>query len=174
MSAIKITIDKFLVIMETAINVLIYEYYDGLQISIDDEKVEYLIETEEYRSEQFQIFEKLKTLQTLVEFKYTTRFGTEIEYETLQVPGSLKRLSISHMEKIKDVKQLGNIEYLYLEDIAGFKVNWLNLLPKTLKKIDISSLDIENQDEFNKIIEYFNAHDIEYYIDDYCNYSAEN
>ena len=169
-----ITIDNFLERMKNAQIVLIYEYYNGLEVSIDDDKVEYLIKTEEYRKEQYQIFEEIKRLKSLREFKYTSRFDTELDYETLSVPSNLFRLTISHMEKISDMKQLGNIEELYLEGNAGFNVTWLNLLPKTLRKIEISSLEVESQEEYDKIIGYFNVHKIKYYIDDYCNYTPKN
>jgi len=169
-----ITIDNFLERIKNAQIVLIYEYYNGLEVSIDDDKVEYLIKTEEYRKEQYQIFEEIKSIKSLTEFKYTSRFDTELDYETLSVPSNLCRLTISHMEKISDVKQLGNIEALYLEGNASFNVMWLNLLPKTLREIEISSLEVENQEEYDKIIEYFNVHKIKYYIDNYCNYTPKN
>jgi len=168
-----ITIDNFLERIKNAQIVLIYEYYNGLEVSIDDDKVEYLIKTEEYRKEQYQIFEEIKSIKSLTEFKYTSRFDTELDYETLSVPSNLCRLTISHMEKISDVKQLGNIEALYLEGNASFNVMWLNLLPKTLREIEISSLEVENQEEYDKIIEYFNVHKIKYYIDNYCNYTPK-
>jgi len=169
-----ITMSEFLKNMERFHTILVYEYYYGLEITVDDEKIEYLIKTEVYTKEQSQIFKKIKELKGLVDFKYTSRFDTELDYETLSVPSNLYRLTISHMEKISDVKQLGNIEELYLEGNAGFNVTWLNLLPKTLRKIEISSLEVESQEEYDKIIEYFNVHNIKYYIDDYCNYTPKN
>jgi hypothetical protein len=169
-----ITIDNFLARLKSAQIVLLYEYYNGLEVSIDDDKVEYLIQTEEFIDEKSQIFEEIKDLKSLTEFKYTSRFATELDYETLSVPSNLRRLTISHMEKIRDVKQLGNIEELYLEGNAGFNVEWLNLIPKTLRNIEISSLEVENQEDYHKIIEYFNVHKIKYYIDDYCNYTPIN
>lgn len=168
-----ITIDEFLVKMESSLSVSVYEYYDGLQISIDSENFGYLLETEDYLPKQLQIFKKLETLGNLVRFEYTSRFPTEIDYETLLVPKNLKNLTISHMKKISDVTQLGNIEYLCLQG-NSCEIKFLNLLPKTLKKIDIMSLEVQNQEDYDEIIEYFNTHNISYYIDDYSNYSPEN
>ncbi len=168
-----ITIDEFLVKMESSLSVSVYEYYDGLQILIDSENFGYLLETKDYLLEQLQIFKKLETLENLVRFEYTSRFPTEINYETLLVPKNLKNLTISHMKKISDVTQLGNIEYLCLE-CNSYEIKFLNLLPKTLKKIDIMILEVGNQEEYNEIIEYFNTNNIRYYIDDYSDYAPEN
>jgi len=173
MTVTKITTNDFLSKMESSDIVLIYEYYDGLQISFGNSNCRYLIEieTDKYASHQYEIFEMVKDLEGLKEFGYTSRFKSELYYDSLFVNENLKSLHLSHMKNIGDVKQLGNIMNLCIDD---FNVKWLNLLPKTLKIIEISSLYVENEEEYNMIIEYFNEHNIDYYFDDYSNWIPEN
>jgi hypothetical protein len=170
MSVTKITTNELLEKMESAEKVLVYEYYDGLRISFGGETYQYLIETEEYVPQQYEIFETIKDLEGLKEFEYTSRFPSELYYDSLTVNENLKTLHLSHMENIYDIKQLGKIENLHLD---GFKIKWLNFLPKTLKKIEVSSLDVESEEENNIVIEYFRSHDIEYYFDDYCDWMPD-
>lgn len=164
MSFIKITTNDFLSKLENAEKVLVYEYYDGLQIALDSTDYEYLIETDEYVPLQYEIFEMVKNLHGLKEFGYTSRFPSELYYDSLAVNENLKTLHLSHMENISDPKQLGSIKNLYL---ARFKIEWLNLLPKTMKKIEISSLDVESEEENRLVVEYFKSNNVDYYIDDY-------
>jgi hypothetical protein len=71
------------------------------------------------------------------------------------------------MKGITDVKQLGNIDELYLNE---FELDSLNFLPKTLKIIYIASLNAESEEDYNTIIEYFSQNNIEYYFDDYSDW----
>ena len=167
----KITNNEFLKRMETEPIVLVKEVQYGLQISFGNSNYHYSIETDEYVPHQFEIFEMVKGLEGLKEFGYTSKFTSELYYDSLFVNKNLKTLQLSHMENIDDIKQLGNIENLCLD---AFNIKWLNLLPKTLKIIEISTLDIESEEEYNRIIEYFNEHNIDYYFDDYSNWTPEN
>jgi hypothetical protein len=169
MTIIKITNNDFLKRMESAEIVLVYEYYNGLQISFGDSNCRYLIETDEYVPHQYEIFEMVKDLEGLKEFGYTSRFKSELYYDSLTVNKNLKTLHLSHMKDM-ELKQLGNIQNLCLDT---FRVTWLNLLPKTLKIIEISSLDVESKEDYNIIIEYFDLHNIDYYFDDYSNWTPE-
>lgn len=163
----KITTNELLEKMESAEKVLVYEYYDGLQISFDGINYQYLIETEEYVPHQYEIFEAAKDLNSLKEFEYTSRFPSELYYDSLTVNENLKTLHLSHMENIHDIKQLGNVENLHLN---SFELKWLKFLPKTLKKIEISSLELESEEENNILIEHLKKNNIEYYFDDYGNW----
>lgn len=165
MSVINITTNEFLKKMERAEKVLVYEYYNGIQISFGTTNYKYLIETNEYEPHQYEIFDMLKNLDGLKEFGYTSRFPSELYYDLLTVNENLKTLHLSHMENISDPKQLGNVKNLYL---ARFKAEWLNLLPKTMKKIEISSLDVESEEENRLVVEYFKSNNVDYYIDDYA------
>ena len=165
MSVIKITTNEFLKKMESTEKVLIYEYYNGMQISFGSTtNYKYLIETDEYFLHQYEIFRMVKDLKGLKEFGYTSRFPSELYYDSLAVNENLKTLHLSHMENISDVSKLGNVKNLYL---ARFKAEWLNLLPKTMKKIEISSLDVESEEENRLVVEYFKSNNVDYYIDDY-------
>ena len=171
MTVTKITNNEFLTRMETSEIVLVKEYCDGLQISFGDSNNLYLIETDEYVPHQYEIFDMVKDLEGLEEFGYTSKFTTELYYDSLTVNKNLKTLHLSHMENIYDIKQLGNIKNLCLTD---FNIKWLNLLPKTLKIIEISNLNVESEEEYNMIIEYFDTHNIDYYFDDYSNWAPDN
>ena len=164
MSKHKITKNEFLTRMESAEIVLVKEKKDGLQVSFGNSNCWYLIETDEYVPCQFEIFEMVKDLEGLKEFEYTSKFTSELYYDSLIVNPNLETLLLSHMENIDDVKQLGNIKNLC---IGTFKVAWLNLLPKTLKNIEISSLEVKSEEEYNMIVEYFDDHNIEYLFEDY-------
>jgi len=184
MSVTKINIQDFLSMIESAEKVHVYEYYDGLKISFDTilhmgrwkiaSAFEHLIEWR--GGEQDMIFQKIETLQNLKEFEYTSRFS-DTRYDSLNVNEMLKTLHIRHMKGITDVKQLGNIDELYLADF-GFRhegsgeeeLESLKCLPKTLKIVYIASLNVESEEDYNKIIEYFSENNIEYYFDDYCDW----
>jgi len=164
MGLIEITKNDFLTRMETADTVLVKEIDEGLQVSFGDTNRWYLIETDEYVPHQFEIFEMVKDLEDLEEFEYTSKFTSELYYDSLLVNPNLETLLLSHMENIEDVKQLGNIKNLCL---GTFKVAWLNLLPKTLEMIEISELELENAEDYNMIVHYFESNNIDYYVDDY-------
>jgi len=164
---IKITSNDFLSKLENADKALVYEYYDGLHIALDNDDYKYLIETKDYVPLQYEIFEMIKDLDGLKEFGYTSRFPSELYYDSLTVNENLKTLHLSHMENISDAKQLGNVESLY---VASFNVRWLNLLPKTLKKIEVSSLEVESEEEHRVVVKYFDDNKIDYYFDDYGNW----
>lgn len=184
MSVTKITIQDFLSIIESAEKVHVYEYYEGLKISFDTilhmerwkiaTAFDHLIEWK--GGEQYLIFQKIEALQNLKEFDYTSRFS-DTRYDSLNVNEMLKTLHIRHMKGITDVKQLGNIDELYLAEF-GFhhevsgeeEVESLSCLPKTLKYIYIASLNVESEEEYNKIIEYFSQNNIDYYFDDYSDW----
>ena len=184
MSVTKITIQDFLSIIESAEKVHVYEYYEGLKISFDTilhmerwkiaAAFDHLIEWK--GGEQDLIFQKIEGLQNLKEFEYTSRFS-DTRYDSLNVNEMLKTLNIRHMKGIADVKQLGNIDELYLAEF-GFhhevsgeeEVESLSCLPKTLKYIYIASLNVESEEEYNKIIEYFSQNNIDYYFDDYSDW----
>jgi len=159
-----ITEEEFFKRMESAEIVLVKEVDDGLKVSFGKTNCWYLFETDKYVPHQFDIFEMVKDLEGLNEFEYTSKFTSELYYDSLIVNPNLKTLLLSHMENIENVKQLGNIKNLCL---GSFKVAWLNLLPKTLKIIEISSLELESEEDYNMIIEYFESHNIDYYFDDY-------
>ena len=163
----KITNNEFLSMMESAEIVLVKEEYNGIEISFGNSNNQFLIETDEYVPHQFEIFEMVKELEGLKEFEYTSKNTSELYYDSLTVNPNLETLILSHMENIGDIKQLGNIKNLCL---GTFKVAWLNLLPKTLKIIEISNLEVENEEEYNMIIEYFNDHNIDYLFEDYSNW----
>lgn len=180
MSVTKISIQDFLSMIESVEKVHVYEYYDGLNISFDTILYErwkiaasstHLIEWR--GGEQDMIFQKIETLQNLKEFDYTSRFR-DTRYDSLNANEMIKTLHIRHMKGIADVKQLGNIDELYLAEF-GFhheasgeeELESLNCLPKTLKYIYIASLNVESEEEYNKIIEYFSQNNIDYYFDDY-------
>jgi hypothetical protein len=185
MSLTNISIQDFLSMIESAEKVHVYEYYDGLNISFDTilymgrwkiaAKYDHLIEWK--GGEQDLIFQKIETLQNLKEFDYTSRFS-DTWYQSLNVNKSLKTLHIRSMKGIEDVKQLGNIDELYLVEF-GFlhqasgeeKLESLKYLPKTLKIIYISSLHVESKEEYYTIIEYFSQNNIDYYFDDYADWS---
>ena len=167
MSLIKIASNDFFSKLKNAKKALVYEYYDGLHIALDSANYEYLIETKDHAPIQYEIFEMIKDLEGLKEFGYTSRFPYELYYDSLMVNENLKTLHLSHMEKISDAKQLGSVENLYL---ARFNVMWLNLLPKTLKKIEVSSLEVESEEENRVVIKYFDDNKIDYYFDDYGGY----
>ncbi len=167
----KITEEEFFKKMESANIVLVHEEYDGLKVSFGDTNCWYLFETDKYVSHQFDIFEMVKDLEGLKEFEYTSKFTSELYYDSLVVNPNLETLLLSHMENIEDIKQLGNIKNLCL---GTFKAGWLNLLPKTLKIIEISNLDVENEEEYNMIIEYFNDHNIDYLFEYYSNWKPRD
>ena len=162
-----ISIDKLLKMMKKCENLWCYEYYDGLQIRIDG--FFYLIPDDgEYFSEyQDKIFEKIQSLDNLISFDYTSRFSGETEYTDLFVNENLRRLKISHMNGINSRSQLGNIKEL---EIREFISGDIEKLPKSLEKIEISSLFVETEDEYNEVIKYFEDNNIKYYIDDCADY----
>ena len=174
MSVTKINIQEFLSMIESAEKVHVYEYYDGLNISFDTilhmgiwkiaAAFDHLIELQ--GGEQDLIFEKIETLQNLKEFDFTSRFS-EIRYDSLNVNEMLKTLHIRHMKGISDIKQLGNIDELYLDE---FELESLEFLPKTLQTMYISSLNVESEEDYDKIIEYFSQNNIDYHFDDYCDW----
>lgn len=174
MSYISLNIDELLDRMNKCESLDIYEYYDGYHISFDDVE-KFLLKFDENEDVQSKIFGKLNKLEKLKIFKYTTRFPSEMDYKQLQVNENLKNLHISHMENIGNVKQLGNIEFLFIERSGGgFNCKCLELLPNSLKKIDIMSLDIESKEEYDKVVEYFSSRNIEYYFDDFSNWYPKN
>lgn len=163
----KITEEEFLKRIESANIVLVHEEYNGLKVSFGDTNSWYLFKTNKCVYHQFEIFEMVKELEGLKEFEYTSKITSELYYDSLTVNPNLETLILSHMENIGDIKQLGNIKNLCL---GTFKVEWLNLLPKTLKIIEISNLEVENEEEYNMIIEYFNDHNIDYLFENYSNW----
>jgi hypothetical protein len=159
-----ITIDKLLDLAEKSKRLYLYEYYDGLQIGIDD--TSYLIPEDEKAGiytgvYQDVIFEKIKSLDNLVDFSYNSRFCRETSYDTLFVNKNLLSLEICNMDGINSSSQLGNIEELNLEYI---KYKDIKNLPKTLGKIFITSYEGE-EEEYEKLIKYFKDNEIKYYID---------
>ena len=159
-----ITIDKLIDLAEKSKSLYLYEYYDGLQIGTDD--TSYLIPEDEEAGiytgvYQDVIFEKIKSLDNLVNFAYDSRFCSETSYETLFVNKNLLSLQICNMDGINSSSQLGNIEELTLNEI---KYKNIKNLPKTLGKIFISYFNAE-EEEYENLIKYFKDNEINYYID---------
>ena len=165
-----ISIDKLLKMMEKCEDLWFYEYYDGLQIGMDG--VSYLIPDDgEYLLDyQNKIFEKMQSLDNLISFGYTSRFASETDYSELFVNNNLIKLRIIHMRGINTPSQLGNIKELETHEFESVDIE---KLPKSLEKIEISSLEVEDEDEYNEVIKYFEDNNIKYYIVDYSAYMPE-
>ena len=135
----------------------IYEYYDGYHVDIDNEKF--------ILNDIGNIFEIISKLNNLCHFTYGSRFPTEIDYSRLFVPKNLKKLSICNMNGIHDSKQFGNIETL--ETTYSFKFGDQKKLTKTLKNLTICVLDVENEKQYDEIVQYFVNNKIIFEIFDY-------
>ena len=55
---------------------------------------------------------KLKSLDNLIEFQYTSCSGSQMDYSELFVNKNLRKLIIAHMKGINSRSQLGNIKEL--------------------------------------------------------------
>ena len=118
-----ITLEEALVKLQNAKSFIIYEYYDGYYLTIDNNKyiiyadIDDDIDAFYYLSLKVipSIFEYLPD-SNLTEFSCTSRFASELKYSEFQgIPDSLKILKLDHLEGIKiDLykEQLKNIDII--------------------------------------------------------------
>lgn len=158
--------------MESAEIALVKEEYNGIVISFGNSNNQFLIETDEYVPHQIEIFEMVKDLEDLKEFRYTSKFETELYYDSLVVNKNLRTLHITDMDTIDNAKQLGNIENLRLDTF--YSIRSLKLLPESLKNIKIYNLNVGNEEEYNTIVGYFDDHNIKYSFENYYCWSPDN
>lgn len=98
----------------------LYEYYDGLQITINNNKLVYVIgdepSWESWEQVPNDIIRKhLHQFANLVDLEYTTRFPTETTYDFLvTAPKSLTNLTLSHFKDLSPAF-IRNINHLCLE-----------------------------------------------------------
>lgn len=133
----------------------VYEYYDGVHMSVDG--VSFLLTTEDennmylvFNSTQEYFSTNLPSMNYLEEFVYTSRFYDETDYSSFtNAPQQLRKLQISTCTGLNNTF-IQNLTHLHL-DYFSFEIRVL--FPNTLTELRITTLAIMDLSDLQTFLE---------------------
>ena len=141
-------------LLPTSKSIKIYEYYDGVHLSINE--VDFLLTTQE--EEQYLVYgltqeyfsNNLSALTNLETFSYTSRFPSETNYSSFtHAPPQLKIFQFSTTTGLNQ-HFMQNATQLHFEQ---FDANDHALIPHNLEKLTINTLSVETPANLESFLE---------------------